>query len=71
MNAVERALRRVALGRANWVNIGTEEGGRRVAVIDSLGVTRREIGMIVTEYRRDVRLRSSTRSDFTKLTPHG
>lgn len=70
-NQVERALRRVAIGRDNWVNIGTEEGGHRAAVLYSLVQTCREIGVNPTEYLRDVLLRISTCSDVTKLTPHG
>lgn len=70
-NGVERALRRVALGRNNWVNIGNEEGGRRAAVLYSLVQTCREIGVNPTEYLRDVLLRISTCSDVARLTPHG
>ena len=61
----------MALGRNNWVNIGTEEGGHRAAVIYSLVQTCREIGVNPTEYLRDVLLRISTCSDGSKLTPHG
>ena len=68
---MERALRRVAVGRSNWVNIGNEEGGRRAAVLYSLVQTCREIGINPTEYLRDVLLRISTCSDVARLTPHG
>jgi transposase len=70
-NAVERGLRRVALGRNNWVNIGNEEGGRRAAVLYSLVQSCREIGVNPTEYLRDVLVRIATCSDPAKLTPHG
>jgi transposase len=70
-NAVERGLRRVAVGRKNWNHIGTEEGGRRAAVLFSLVQTCREIGVNPREYFQDVLLRIATCSDPAKLTPHG
>lgn len=70
-NAVERALRCVAVGRKNWVFVGNEEGGERAAVLFSLVQTCREIGVDPREYFRDVLLRLSTCSDVSKLTPHG
>jgi transposase len=38
-NAAERALRGVALGRRNWTFAGSDEGGRRAAVVYSLITT--------------------------------
>jgi hypothetical protein len=38
-NAAERALRGVALGRKAWLFCGSDRGGQRAAVLDSLIVT--------------------------------
>ena len=70
-NSVERSLRRVAVGRKNWGNVGNEDGGRRAAVLYSLVQTCREIGVNPTEYFRDVLIRVRTGTDVAKLTPHG
>lgn len=70
-NSVERSLRRIALGRNNWGNVGNEDGGRRAAVLYSLVQTCREIGVNPTEYFRDVLIRARTGTDVAKLTPHG
>ena len=32
-NEAERALRRIAVGRKNWLFVGSENGGERTAVI--------------------------------------
>src|SRR5438105_1707234 len=38
-NAAEREIRAVAIGRKNWTFAGSDEGGRRAAVIHSLIAT--------------------------------
>ncbi len=35
-NAAERAIRRVAIGRKNWLFLGSETGGRSAAIMMSL-----------------------------------
>jgi transposase len=35
-NRAERALRRIAIGRKNWMFAGSDEGGRRAAIVYSL-----------------------------------
>ena len=70
-NAVERGLRRVAVGRKNFVNVGNEEGGNAAAILFSLVATCEEAGVNVREYFQDVLLRIATCSDASKLTPHG
>ena len=35
-NAAERAIRRVAIGRKNWLFLGSETGGRSAAILMSL-----------------------------------
>ena len=40
-NLAENAMRPVALGRRNWIHIGSEQAGPRVAAIISVVETRR------------------------------
>ena len=70
-NSVERSLRRVAVGRKNWGNVGNEDGGRRAAVLYSLVQTCRAIGVNPAENFRGVLIRGRTGTDGAKLTPHG
>lgn len=70
-NAAERAIRGVALGRKNWMFVGSEGGGQTAAAMFSLVETCKAAGVNVREYFRDVLLRISTCSDVAKLTPHG
>lgn len=53
-NGAERALRRVAVGRKNWIFVGTEEAGTPAAVLMSVLQTCREQGVNAIEYLRDV-----------------
>jgi len=53
-NASERALRRVVTGRKNWLFCGSDAGGRRAAILSSLGGTCREHAIDVWEYLKDV-----------------
>jgi hypothetical protein len=70
-NAAERALRAVAVGRKNWVIVGSDRGGRTAAVLYSLVMTCKAIGVQPVTYLRDVLLRINQCSDVKKLTPHG
>ena len=56
----ERTLRCVAVGRKNWMFAGSDEGGRRAAVIYSLVSTCKHHGIDPFEYLRDVLTRIST-----------
>ena len=47
------------------------EGGVRAAVLMSLVMTAKAIGLNAITYLRDVLLRISTETDVTKLTPSG
>lgn len=53
-NAAERALRRVAVGRKNWMFAGSDEGGRRAAVIYSLVASCARLKINPYDYLRDV-----------------
>jgi len=70
-NAAERALRAVAVGRKNWMVVGNPRGGRAAAILYSLVMTCKEIGVDPAEYFRDVLVRLSHCSDVRLLTPHG
>jgi len=70
-NAAERALRAFAVGRKNWMFVQAIEGGVRSAILMSLVMTAKAIGLNAITYLRDVLLRISTESDVQKLTPRG
>lgn len=53
-NWCENAMRPVALGRKNWLHIGSEEAGPRIAAISSVIETCRRLGINVREYLLDV-----------------
>jgi transposase len=53
-NWCENAMRPIALGRKNWLHIGSEEAGPRVAAIASVTETCRRLGINVREYLLDV-----------------
>ena len=69
-NRAERALRGVVIGRKNWLFAGSDEGGRRAAIIYSVIATCKEHGVEPFEYLRDVLTRIPTfRGDPATLTP--
>ena len=70
-NAAERAMRPVAVGRNGWLFVMNIEGGRRAAILLSLVMTAKAIGIDPVMYLRDVLLRIGSESDVDKLTPHG
>jgi hypothetical protein len=43
-------MRPVALGRKNWIHLGSKEGGPRVAAIVSIVETCRRLGLRVRDY---------------------
>lgn len=53
-NWCENAMRPVALGRKNWLHIGSEEAGPRIAAITSVIETCRRLGINPREYLLDV-----------------
>lgn len=53
-NSVERQLRRVAVGRRNWLFAGSDEGARRAAILFSVLGTCSLAGADPFEYLRDV-----------------
>lgn len=53
-NAAERALRGVAIGRKNWLFAGSDEGGKRAAVLYSLIASCKQCGVEPFAYLKDV-----------------
>lgn len=72
-NRAERALRRIAVGRKNWMFAGSDEGGRRAAIVYSLIASCAALKIDPYAYLRDVleRLPScdSEAGDLKLLTP--
>jgi len=58
-NECERDIRPVAIGRKNWLFAGSDEGGRRAAILYTLVLSCRKSGVNPFEYLRDVLLRVS------------
>ena len=70
-NAAERALRTVALGRNNWMVLGSPRGGRAACQIYSLILSCKAIGVNPEAYILDLLSRISTTqaTDIASLTP--
>jgi len=49
-NLAENAIRPVALGRKNWIHIGSKEAGPRVAAIVSIVETCRRLNIPIRDY---------------------
>ena len=70
-NAAENALRTVAVGRNNWLFAGSEQGGRRAAILYSIIASCRLAGVDPFKYLEDILLRIATHpmSRIGELTP--
>ena len=69
-NTAERVLRRVAIGRKNWLFAGTDKAAERSCVIYSLLASCRMHNVNPFDYLRDVLLRvSHPAADVLALTP--
>ena len=53
-NEAEHALRRVAVGRKNWLFVGSEQGGERTAIILTIVASAHRHDLDVWAYLRDV-----------------
>lgn len=71
-NAVERALRGIAVGRANWTFFGSDEGGRTAAVLRSLVASCQRVGVDPFSWLKDVLSRIMTHpiNRIAELLPH-
>jgi len=70
-NLAENAMRPVALGRKNWLHIGDEKAGPKIAAILSVLATCERLGIEVREYLLDVlpRLGQTATGEVEQLTP--
>jgi hypothetical protein len=70
-NWCENAMRPIALGRKNWLHLGSEEAGPRVAAIISVIETCRRLDINVREYLMDVlpRIPNWPANRIAELTP--
>ncbi len=69
-NLAENAIRPVALGRKNWIHIGSKEAGPRVAAIVSVVETCRRLNIPIRDYLASVLPGLADRpiSQITELT---
>src|SRR5690606_10893432 len=73
-NGAERGLRRLAIGRKNWMHIGIEDAGRPAVVLMSILQTCVEQEVNAIEYLRDVLVRITrpgSAAEIAELTPAG
>jgi len=59
-NAAEREMKRIALGRKNWLFVGSVQGGRTAAVLFSFTSTCQRLGVEPWSYLKDVLTRLPT-----------
>jgi hypothetical protein len=53
-NAAEREMKRIAIGRKNWLSVGSPRGGRTAAVLFSFTSTCQRLGVEPWAYLQDV-----------------
>jgi transposase len=70
-NLCENAIRPIALGRKNWLHIGSEAAGPKIAAIMSVMETCRRLGINVRDYFNDIlpKLAEWPMSRVGQLTP--
>ena len=69
-NVSERALRKVAVGRKNWMFFGSDKGGETAAILYSLTASAKAHGASVWHYLRDVLTRLAHQpTDLGPLLP--
>ena len=71
-NLAENAMRPVALGRKNWLHIGDEKAGPKIAAILSVLATCERLGIGAREYLLAVlpKLGGTSTAEVQHLTPH-
>lgn len=62
-NEAEQALRGIAIGRKNWMFLGSDRGGRAAATYYTLIQSAKRHGLDPSAYLRDVLLRTTTQSN--------
>lgn len=70
-NVVERAERSIAIGRKNWMFVGSERGGKAAGIIMSLVQTCRALGINPYEYLEDIlrRIMGHSANKLEELLP--
>jgi transposase len=70
-NVAEREMKRIAIGRKNWLFLGSTEGGKMAAVMMSFTSTCRRLGVEPWEYLQDVltRLPTTLAAQLDELLP--
>jgi transposase len=70
-NVAEREMKRIAIGRKNWLTVGSPRGGHTAAVLFSFTSTCQRLGVEPWAYLQDVltRLPVSPAGDFVALLP--
>jgi transposase len=70
-NGAERSLRGVAVGRKNWMFLGSDNGGRTAAVLTSLIASAKRLTLDPFTYLRDIfqRISSHPNSRLAELLP--
>ena len=71
-NLSERTLKLIGMGRANWLFVGSDNGGRTAAVLFSFTATCKHLGIDAFAYLRDVfdRLPGLPAEQREELLPH-
>jgi transposase len=71
-NAAEREMKRIAIGRKNWLFVGSQRGGETAAVLMSFTSTCHRLGVEPWAYLHDVltRLPSLPTGQLAELVPH-
>src|SRR5437667_1681028 len=59
-NVAEREMKRIAIGRKNWLFVGSEQGGHTAAVLYSFTSSCQRLGVEPWAYLRDVLTRLPT-----------
>jgi hypothetical protein len=70
-NTAEREMKRVAVGRKNWLFVGSPQEGRTAAILFSFASTCQRLGVEPWRYLRDVleRLPSHPAERLAELLP--
>ena len=70
-NLAENAIRPIALGRKNWLFLGSENGGQTAAILMTFCTTCRKLKINTWEYLKDVLQRINTHpmSKINELLP--
>ena len=70
-NVAENSMRGIAVGRKNWLHVGSAQAGPKVAAILSVVESCRRLGVPVRKYLLDILpgLDQRKRSEVASLTP--